>query len=90
MLFRSDGPPPETVRTRLHETPLITIAEETRGQFVPVRQSPPALGEFFVSQIEPRSSRELSDDALPQPKERFAWFLAPAVLLFTMCWLRGE
>lgn len=86
----ADGAVPETVRTRLHEEPLTSIADQTRGQYFPARQSHPALGEFYRTQIEPHPSRPFSDDEIPQPKERYAWFLAPAILLFTLHWLRGQ
>jgi len=86
----ADGQAPETVRTRLREEPLREIAQETRGQYVPTRQTPPALGDFYRSQIEPHPSRRFSDDEIPQPKERYVWFLAGSLLLFTGHWIRGE
>jgi Ca-activated chloride channel family protein len=80
----------ELVNTKLDETVLKQIAAETRGEYLPARRDVPHLGDFFRARIEPSATRELSDDAIPQPKERYAWFLAPALVLFTLGWLRGR
>jgi hypothetical protein len=32
----------------------------------------------------------VSDESIPLPKERYAWFLAPALALFGIGWLRGR
>ncbi|MDB5312125.1 MAG: hypothetical protein JWO38_6327 [Gemmataceae bacterium] len=85
-----DGLPPNPVLTRLHEDVLRPIAAETGGQYLPARRDVPRLGEFFRARVEPHPTREVSDDAIPQPKERYAWFLGPAVLLFGVGWLRGR
>jgi Ca-activated chloride channel family protein len=82
--------PPNPVQTRLHEDVLRQVAAETRGEYLAARRDAPRLGEFFRSRIEPLSSREVSDDAVPQPKERYAWFLAPALALLAIGWLRGR
>jgi len=76
--------------SRLYEEPLKQIAAETRGQYVAARRDVPALGEFFRTRIEPNPSREYTGDQIPQPKERYAWFLAPALALFFVGWLRGR
>lgn len=81
------GPP---VTTKLQEDVLKSIAAETRGQYLPARRDVPRLGEFFRGRIEPFPTREVSDDAVPQPKERYVWFLAPALALFAVGWLRGR
>jgi Ca-activated chloride channel family protein len=78
------------VPTQLREGPLRQIAAETRGEYLPARRELPQLGEFFRTRIEPYPTRLLSDEKLPQPKERFAWFLAPALALFSVGWLRGR
>ncbi len=76
--------------TALQEESLRQIASETRGQFVAARRDVPALGEFFRTRVEPNSTREYTGDQIPQPKERYAWFLAPALALFLVGWLRGR
>jgi Ca-activated chloride channel family protein len=80
----------ELVNTKLNEDLLKQIAAETRGEYLPARRDVPRLGEFFRSRIEPHSTREVSDDAIPQPKERYAWFLCTALVLFSIGWLRGK
>ena len=80
----------ELIATRLDEKTLREIAAGTHGQYLPARQEVPRLGEFFRTQVEPNPTRQVSDEAIPQPKERYAWFLAPALLLFAVGWLRGS
>jgi len=80
----------EFVNTKLEEDVLKQIAAETRGEYLPARRDVPRLGEFFRSRIEPHPTREVSDDAIPQPKERYPWFLGAAVILFAIGWLRGK
>lgn len=83
-----DDRPPGPVRTRLREDPLKQIAATARGHYLPARRDVPALGEFFRTRVEPHPSRTLGDDALPQPRERYAWFFAAALVLFGVVWLR--
>lgn len=83
-----DGEP--LFSTTLQEKPLELIARGTGGQYVPARRDVPALGEFFRTRVEPKSTREYTGDQIPQPKERYAWFLAPALALFLFGWLRGK
>ncbi len=78
----------DPVQTRLHEDVLKAIAEEGRGSYLPARREVPRLGEFFRTRIEPNPSRELSDDALPQPKDRSAWFLGIGLALLAIGWWR--
>jgi Ca-activated chloride channel family protein len=82
--------PPDVVRTKLHEEPLTAIASDTRGKYVPAQRELPRLGEFFRTVVEPNPSRPVSDDAIPQRKERYAWFLGPALGLFLIGWIRGK
>jgi Ca-activated chloride channel family protein len=92
-IWGDDGPlhdGPNQVLTGLDEPLLRRLAAETRGLYLPARGNPARLGEFYRTQIEPRPSRAVSDDAVPQPKERYAWFLAPAAALFAVGWLRGR
>lgn len=80
----------ELDQTRLVEAPLKQIAAETRGHYVAARKDAPRLGEFFRTQIEPLPGREVSDETIPLPKEQYVWFLAPALALFAIGWLRGR
>ncbi len=80
----------ELVSTRLQEAPLRQVADETRGQYLAARRDVPRLGEFFRTRIEPLPGREVSDESLPLPKERYVWFLAPALALFAVGWARGK
>jgi Ca-activated chloride channel family protein len=80
----------ELVSTRLQEEPLKQIAAETRGQYLLAGTQPPQLGEFFRNQIEPLPARDVSDDSVPLPRERYPWFLAPSLVLFLIGWLRGR
>ncbi|MBX9581498.1 MAG: VWA domain-containing protein, partial [Gemmataceae bacterium] len=92
-IWGDDGPlhaGADPVLTRLNERLLDQLARETRGLYLAARGNPARLGEFYREQIEPRPSRAVSDDALPQPKERYPWFLAPAAALFAVGWLRGR
>ncbi len=82
--------PDELVATKLDEDVLKQIAAETRGEYLPAQREVPRLGDFFRARIEPYPSREVSDDAIPQPKERYVWFLAPALGLLAIGWLRGR
>jgi Ca-activated chloride channel family protein len=81
---------PELVSTQLQEGPLKQIAAETRGRYIAARKEPPRLGEFFRAHLEPLPSREVSDESIPLPKERYPWFLAPALAFFAVGWLRGK
>jgi len=84
----TDGPEPFS--TKLEEGPLKQIAAETRGEYLAARRDVPRLGEFFRARIESNATRMVSDDAIPQPKERYPWFVAPALALFGIGWLRGR
>ncbi len=80
----------EPFETRLQEAPLKQVAAETRGQYIASRKDAPHLGEFFRTQIEPLPGREVSDETVPLPKERYLWCLVLALALFTIVWLRGN
>jgi Ca-activated chloride channel homolog len=80
----------ELAPTRLREEPLKQIAAETRGQYVAARRDVPRLADFFRANLEPLPGRSVSDEALPLPKERYPWFLAPALALFGIGWMRGR
>jgi Ca-activated chloride channel family protein len=80
----------DVVGTLLHEEPLKQIAEDTRGVYLPARRDTPNLAEFFQTRIEPNTTRAYTGDQIPQPKERYAWVLAPALLLLLAGWIRGR
>ncbi len=80
----------ELVSTQLQEDVLDQIAKQTRGQYVAARRDVPNLGEFFRTRVEPNPSRVYTGDQVPQPRERYAWFLAPALALFLVGWVRGK
>ncbi len=80
----------ELISTQLQEEVLKQIAAETRGQYIPARRDTPSLGEFFRAHIQPKPSREYTGDQIPQPKERYPWFIAPALALFLVGWFRGR
>lgn len=82
--------PPDLVRSRLEEDVLIQLAAETGGKYVAARKDTPRLGEFFRAAVEPNPSRTVSEDSVPQLKERSAWFLLTALGLFLVGWLRGR
>ena len=48
----------------------------------------PPLAEWFVRAIDPRPSRELADDVLPQPKDRAVWFLAAGLVFLVLSYVR--
>jgi Ca-activated chloride channel family protein len=74
--------------TKLQEGFLRDIARRTRGEYLPARRDVPPLGEWFMRTIEPRPSRELSDDALPQPRDRSVWFVGAGLLFVLLSWMR--
>ncbi len=81
----------EQVETQLQEKLLQQIAADTGGHYVAARTGTPRLGEFFHDRIEGQATRTIEgEDQVPQPKERYPWFLAPALLLFLLGWLRGR
>jgi len=83
---RSDGEEDVVGPTRLHEQPLREISKQTGGQYLAARRDRPNLAAFFRQAIEPGSRRELPDDALPQPRDRSAWFLFPGIILLLLAW----
>lgn len=73
--------------SQLVEEPLQEIARQTRGEYLPAHRHKPNLTEFFRTRIEPRPSREVPDDALPQPRDRALWFLLPAIVFLLAAWV---
>ena len=87
-LVFGEGDSAEFVGTKLQEGILREIARRTRGEYLPARREVPPLGEWFTLAIEPRPSRELSDDALPQPKDRAVWFVGVGLVFLLLGWVR--
>lgn len=83
-----EGESVEFANTKLQEGFLRDVARRTRGEYLPARREVPALGDWFVRVVEPRPSRELSDDALPQPKDRAVWFVGVGLLFLVLAWVR--
>jgi uncharacterized protein (DUF58 family) len=76
------------VASRLHEELLTAVAAEGRGSYLAARQvAVPPAGAFF-RQVGDASTRELTDDARPQPRDRSAWFFAAALALLLVSWWR--
>jgi hypothetical protein len=67
---------------------LIALAEEGRGRYLPAEKERPRLGDFFRGKIETEPTRELTDDALPQPRDRSVWFLGIGLVFLMGSWLR--
>ena len=70
--------------SKLEESVLQDIARRTKGEYLPARQQRPDLVDFFATKIEPRPSRVLEDDVVPQPREQYAWLLIPAVAMMLL------
>ena len=78
------------VKTKLREDVVEAIASEGRGQYLPARTDPPALSEFFRTQVEPFPSRTIVGDPTTQFIDRSHWFYFAAALLFALGWWRGR
>jgi Ca-activated chloride channel family protein len=76
----------ELVVSELQEAPLKEIARRTEGEYLPAQRQTPKLGDFFRTKIELRPGRDLPEDLIPQPKERYLWFLIPAIVLLLVAW----
>ena len=88
--FAEPGGLPDAVQTRLHEEVLTAISAQTGGQYLPSRQGPVLAGDFFRDAVEGDGSRELSEDAAPQPRDRSAGFVAAGLLCLLAATLRGR
>lgn len=91
-LLESPGPTgiPSPVQTRMAERTLSEIATAAHGVFYPARRQTPMPGEFVLTQMETLATRILTDDQLPQPRDRSPWFLLPAAILLMHSWWRGR
>ncbi len=77
----------DPVQTRLREDVLTEIASATGGHYDPARQEPARLAEYFRTHVETDATRELTDDATPQPRDRSGPFFALAAVCLLAAWL---
>jgi Ca-activated chloride channel homolog len=82
-----DGQP---VRTRLEESPLREIAEQTGGTYTPARTRSLPLGALYLDAIDNAPQREDSDDTVPVYQQRYAWFLGPALAFLALYTFLGD
>jgi Ca-activated chloride channel family protein len=80
----------QPVRTRLEESPLREIAELTGGTYTSARTRTLPLGALYLDTIANQPRREDSDDALPVYRQRYAWFLAPALGFLALFTFLGD
>jgi Ca-activated chloride channel family protein len=85
--LRYDG---KEVRTKLEETPLRTIAEETGGLTFPAGTRPIALGSLYLDAVAGRPQRDDAEDTLPVFRDRSAWFYGSAFGLLAGSILLGD
>ncbi len=72
------------VISRLQHEALHRIAAVSGGTYWPIERAGTAhttLGTLYRRHLKPRHSREAAEARLPQPVERYQWFLFPAVIL---------
>ena len=88
-VLRYDGEP---IRTKLNEKLLQEIARETGGQYLPAQRTDFPLGTFVQHLLDADELRQddPADSSLPVYQLRYAWFLAPALLLFLLTMLLNE
>jgi Ca-activated chloride channel family protein len=72
------------VRSKLEEAPLREIAHATLGTYTAAHNQPPPLDELVRQEIEPKSSREDTADALPVQRQQYPWFLGAALGLLSL------
>lgn len=72
------------VWTRLEEEPLKQIARDTKGSYLPAHTSRVALGKMYLDTIQGQGVRGASVDPLPLYRQRYPWFLLPALALFAL------
>jgi Ca-activated chloride channel family protein len=72
------------VLTKLEEQPLRDIARISQGTYTAAHHQPPPLAELFREEIEAKSLREDTSDALPVHKQRYALFLGGAFGLLAL------
>lgn len=87
-LLEHTGPTgiPSPVQTRMIETTLREMATAAHGAYFSTQRATPALSAFVQTRMESLATRILTDDQLPQPRDRSAWFLVPAAFLLMLGW----
>lgn len=73
----------ELVISKLDDRPLKVMSERTKATCTLAGTDPPRLVELFRNRIDNADKQEVSDDALPQYRQRYAWFFGAA--LFLIC-----
>lgn len=76
------------VGTQLREAILQEIARRTDGVYIAAKRERPNMAEWLVDVLEKRPNRTLSDDLLPQPKDRSNWFALTGLVLLVLAWGR--
>jgi len=79
--FTDDRGVADPVRTRLHEDVLKQIALEGRGVYLPARREMPAVDPFLRELFAAGGDREVSDDPVPQSRDRSGLFFGFAGLI---------
>ena len=81
---------PVPVQTKLHENVAESIAKGTGGEYF-ASQRDHIDGDLLAQRIvQSAATRELDDERLPQPRERYQWFLASALVLLVLAWWRAR
>lgn len=68
----------QVIVTRLQPRLLQEIAQRTRGIYTEAGVEPPRLGELFRGTIDRGGKHEMTEDALPAYRQRYAWFFGIA------------
>jgi Ca-activated chloride channel family protein len=82
----------QPVLTKLEEKPLQEIARLTGGRYVAAHTKALPLGELFLAQVESRPGQDDGEagEAMQVYRQRFAWFLGPALVLLALEMLLGR
>jgi Ca-activated chloride channel family protein len=71
----------QDVVTRLQERPLMEIAKQTGGVYVPARTKALPLGKLFLERVAPLERQKIDEEALPVPRKHYPWFFGMALIL---------
>lgn len=77
---------PDVVRTRRHDEILTVIAQETRGEFLPLHRPPMSWEKPLRRWLDDRSTRELTEPEASQLRNRASVFYLATVILATIAW----
>jgi Ca-activated chloride channel family protein len=78
------------VKTRLEESVLRDIAQQTRGSYFAAHTRPFPLGQVWAESLSQGTQRQESVDALPAQQARYRWFLLPAFGLLLLSVLLSD